>query len=48
MRSNGLPSGHANLNGGHPGLSEDLFKRIVVAEVLPTSFQPHVVEDKVT
>jgi hypothetical protein len=48
MRSNGLPSGHANLNGGHLGLSEDLLKRIVVAEVLPTSFRPQVVEDKVT
>jgi len=38
VRSNGLPRGHTDLNSGHPCLSEDLFKRVVVSEVLPTSF----------
>ncbi len=48
VRSNSLPRGHADLNGGHPGLSENLFKRVVITEVFPTSSRPQVVENKAT
>ncbi len=43
VRSNGLPRGHADLNNGHPGLSEDRIERVFVIEVFPTSFGPEVV-----
>ncbi len=48
MRSYGLPRGHADLNGGHPGLNENLFEGVLITEVFPTSFQPEVVENKTT
>jgi hypothetical protein len=33
----GLPSGHPNLNGSHPGLLKDFPRGILVIEMLPTS-----------
>ncbi len=48
MRSNGLPRGHTDLNGGHPGLSEDLLEGILVTKVFPTSFRPEVVKNEAT
>jgi hypothetical protein len=48
LRSNGFPRGHADLNGGHPGLGENLLERVVLSEVFPTSFRPKVVKNKTT
>jgi hypothetical protein len=48
MRSNGLPRGHADLNGSHPGLGENLFEGVLIAKVSPTSLRPEVVEDEAT
>jgi hypothetical protein len=48
VRSNGLPSGHTNLNGGHPSLKENLFERVLVIEVPSAPFRPEVVEEKAT
>ncbi len=48
MRSNGLPSGHADLNGGHLGLKENLVERIMINEVPLTPLRPEVVEEKAT
>jgi hypothetical protein len=48
MRSNGLPSGHADLNGGHPGLKENLVERILITEVPSTPLRPDLVEEKAT
>jgi hypothetical protein len=42
----GLPSGHPNLNGSHPGLLKDFPKGILVIEMFSTSFQPKEVEDE--
>jgi hypothetical protein len=46
MRSNGLPKGHADLNGGHLGLSENLLEGVLITEVFPTSFRLKVVKNK--
>jgi hypothetical protein len=46
MKSNGLPGGYTNLNGGHPGLSEDRLEGVIVIEVFPTSLGPKVIKDK--
>ncbi len=48
MRSNGFPSGHTDLNNGHPGLKEDFFERVLVFEVPSAPFGPEVVEEKAT
>jgi len=40
MSSDGLPSGHADLDRGHPSLSENLLERVLVVEVLSTPFDP--------
>jgi hypothetical protein len=40
MRSNGLPRGHTDLNGGHPGLRENFLEGVLVPEVSPTSLRP--------
>jgi len=48
VRSNGLLKGHADLNGGHPGFSENLLEGILITEVFPTSFRPEVVKNKAT
>jgi len=44
----GLPSGHPNLNGSHPGLLKDFPRRILVIEMLAASLRPKEVEDEVT
>jgi len=44
----GLPSGHPNLNGSHPGLLKDFPKGILVIEMLLPSLRPKEVEDEVT
>jgi hypothetical protein len=46
VRSNGFPSGHTDLNSGHPGLKEDFFERILVFEVLSAPFGLEVIEEK--
>ncbi len=48
MRSNGLPRGHADLNGGHPSLSENLLEGVLITKVFFTSFRPKVVKNKAT
>ncbi len=45
---NGLPSGHPNFNGSHPGLLKDFPRGIMVIEMLPASLWPKEVEDKTT
>ncbi len=44
VRSNGLPSGHTDLNGGHPSLKENLFERILVTEVLSAPLGPEIIK----
>jgi len=48
VRSNGLPRGHTDLNGGHPGLSKNLFEGILISKVFPTSLRPEVVKNEAT
>ncbi len=48
MRFNGLPSGHTNLNDGHPGLNENLFERTLVTKVSSTSLKPEMIEEETT
>jgi hypothetical protein len=48
LRSNGFPRGHADFNSGHPSLGENLFERVVLSKVFPTSLRPKVVENKAT
>ncbi len=46
VRSNGLPSGHINLNLRHPGLEKNFLEEVMVAEVFSTPFRPEVEEDE--
>ncbi len=46
LRVDSFPRGHANLDGGHLGLSEDAFDGVLVPEVLFASFGPDVVQDE--
>jgi len=39
----GLPGGHADFNGGHPGLRKDFVDGVAVVEVLAASLGPKVV-----
>ncbi len=48
MRSNSFPNGHTDLNGGHPGLEEDFFERVLVTEVPSAPLGPEVVEKEAT
>ncbi len=48
VRSNGLPRGHTDLNGGHPGLSKNLLEGILFSKVSPTSLRPEVVKNEAT
>jgi len=48
VRSNGFPSGHTDFNGGHPGLKEDFFERVLISEVPSAPLGPEVVEEKTT
>jgi hypothetical protein len=44
----GLPSGHPNFNGSHPGLLKDFPRGILVIEMLLASLQPKEVKDEAT
>jgi hypothetical protein len=44
----GLPSGHPNLNGSHPGLLKDFPRGILVIEMLPASLRPKEVQVEAT
>ncbi len=48
VKSNGLPSGHTNLNRHHPGLEEDFREGVVVIEMFSTSFRLEVIKDEDT
>jgi len=48
VRSNGLPRGHTDLNGGHPGLGENRFERVIVIKVFSTSFSPEAINNEAT
>jgi hypothetical protein len=48
VRSNGLPSGHTDLNGGHLGLGENRFEGVIVIKVFPTSFSPEAINNEAT
>ncbi len=48
MRSNGLPSGHTDLNRRHPSLQEDLLERVLVTKVPSAPFGPEVIKNKTT
>jgi hypothetical protein len=39
----GLPGGHADFDGGHPGLREDFVDGVAVVEVLTASLGPKVI-----
>jgi len=41
-----FPSGHPNLNGGHPGLLEKIIGGVLGVKVHPTSFKPKEVENE--
>jgi hypothetical protein len=45
-RSDGPPSGHANLGRGLPRLKEDTFERVPAVEVSATSLRPEVVNQE--
>jgi hypothetical protein len=42
----GFPSGHPNLNIGHPGLMENIVGGVMNVKMHPTSFRPKEVEDE--
>jgi hypothetical protein len=42
----GLPRGHADFDGGHPGLQEDFVDGVAIVEVLTASLGPKVVQDE--
>ncbi len=44
--SDGLPSGHADFDRGHPGLSKNVLEGVFVVEVLSAPLSPQVVQDK--
>ncbi len=44
MGSDGLPSGHTDLNSGHPGLCEYFFCGVLVAEVSSISLSLEMVK----
>ncbi len=46
LRSNGLPRGHTDLNGGHPGLGENHGEGVLIIKVFSTSFRPEVVDNE--
>jgi len=48
MRSNGLPRGHTDLNGGHPGLRQNLLEGILFSKVSLTSLRLEVVKNEAT
>jgi hypothetical protein len=46
VRSNGLPRGHTDLNGGHLGLGENRFEGVIVLKVFSTSFSPEAIDNE--
>jgi hypothetical protein len=46
--SNGLPSGHTNLDRRHPGLEKNFLEGILAVEVFPAPFRLDMVEDEGT
>ncbi len=42
----GLPGGHADFDGGHPGLREDFVDGVAIVEVLTACLGPKVVKDE--
>jgi hypothetical protein len=42
----GFPSGHPDLDGGHPSLLENIFRGVLVVKVLPAPFGPKRVDDE--
>ncbi len=46
--SNGLASGHTDLDRRHPGLEKNFLEGILAVEVFPAPFRPEVVEDEGT
>jgi hypothetical protein len=44
--SDGLPSGHADFDSGHPGLLEHFVEGVAVVEVLTTPLGPKVVQNE--
>ncbi len=46
VRSNGLPSGHTNLDRSHLGLGENMLERVKAVEVLSAPFGPEIVEQE--
>ncbi len=48
LGSNGLPRGHTDLNGRHPGLGDYLQGGIMLSKVFPTSLNPKMVKNEAT
>jgi hypothetical protein len=46
--SNGFPGGHANLDGGHPGLMKHPFEGVTVTEVPLAPLRPKIIKKKTT
>ncbi len=46
VRFDSFPRSHAHLDSGHPGLGEDTFDGVLVAEMLFASLSPDVVQDE--
>jgi hypothetical protein len=46
--SNSFLGGHADLNGGHPGLMKHPFEGVTITEVPSAPFGPEVIEKKST
>ncbi len=46
VKSNGLPSGHTDLDRGNLGLREDLIKKVEAVEVPSAPLRPEIVEQE--
>ncbi len=44
----GFPSGHPNIDGGHPSLLKRVPKGVLIVKVLSASFKPKKIEDEAT
>jgi hypothetical protein len=45
-RVDGLPSGHPNLDGGHPGLLKNILRGVLVVKVLAAPLRPKEVQNE--
>jgi hypothetical protein len=45
---NGFPSGHADLDGGHPSLMKDPLEKVLVTEVPSALLRPEIIEEEAT